>query len=175
VPGLLKTLSNNRAISVRAGVKLFEVTDVMLLDEASDVGARNERHAAVVYTGPTAGLEIVHGIVDRIFALLEIPERPFSWEVGKPADFGKHDLRYFIEPVDDAPSFFPGRGARIVLEDKAGVRVVLGNMGVLHPKVLGNYELGFPASALELNIEPLVGAEHYHARKAGALGRGIIH
>ncbi len=158
VPGLLKTLSNNRAISMRTGVKLFEVTDVMLLDAASDVGARNERHAAVVYTGPTAGMEITHGIVDRIFALLEIPPRPFTWEAGKADDFGKHGLRYFVEPTDDVASFFPGRGARVCIEDAAGVKTAVGTMGVLHPKVLANYELVYPASMLELNIEPLVGA-----------------
>lgn len=156
LPGLLKTLASNRAVSMRGGVKLFEVTDVMLLDVASDVGARNERHAAVVYTGPTAGFEVVHGLVDRIFALLEIPARPFAWEAGKAADFGKHGLRYAVEASDDVPSFFPGRGARIVLEDAAGTRTVVGSLGVLHPKVLANYELVYPASVLELNIQPLV-------------------
>jgi phenylalanyl-tRNA synthetase beta chain len=158
VPGLLKTLASNRAVSVRAGVRLFEVTDVMLLDGAADVGARNERHVAVVYTGPTAGFEVVHGIVDRLFALLEIPARPFSWEAGAAAaaNFGKHGLRYAIEPTDAVPSFFPGRGARVVLETAAGARTELGTLGVLHPTVLANFELSFPASVLELNIQPLV-------------------
>jgi phenylalanyl-tRNA synthetase beta chain len=162
VPGLLKTLASNRAVSVRAGVRLFEVSDVMLLDGASDVGARNERHAAVVYTGPTAGFEVVHGIVDRLFALLEIPARPFSWEsagaggASAAANFGKHGLRYAIEPTDEIASFFPGRGARVVLETAAGARTDVGSLGVLHPHVLANFELSFPASVLEINIEPLV-------------------
>jgi len=65
VPGLLKTLASNRAVSVRDGLRLFEVTDVMLQDAGSDVGARNERRVAALFTGPTAGFEVVHGIVDR--------------------------------------------------------------------------------------------------------------
>jgi phenylalanyl-tRNA synthetase beta chain len=157
LPGILKTLASNRAVSVRDGLKLFEVTDVMLLDESSDVGARNERHLGVLYTGPTAGFEVVHGIVDRVMELLEIPPRAHSWEVGVESTFGKRGARYAVEPTDDVASFFPGRGARVVIEREGGQAAqVVGTLGVLHPKVLDNFELAFPVSVLEINLEAIV-------------------
>lgn len=161
VPGLLKTLGCNRATSVRDGLKLFEVSDVMLLDAASDVGARNERRLAVLYTGPTAGFEVVHGIVDRVMALLEVAPRAYAWEAGGGASagagaFGKRGLRYAIEATDGVASYFPGRGARVVLESEAGGAVVVGSLGVLHPRVLKNFELTFPCSVVEICIEGLV-------------------
>jgi glycine/D-amino acid oxidase-like deaminating enzyme len=57
-------------------------SDVMLLDGGADVGARNERRLALLYAGATAGLEVVHGLVDRVMQLLEIPVRPYAWEAG---------------------------------------------------------------------------------------------
>lgn len=59
------------------------------------------------------------------------------------------------------PSFFPGRQARVfanrlsVAGEPLGVRE-LGVFGVLHPEVLSAFELPFPASALELDMEALL-------------------
>jgi phenylalanyl-tRNA synthetase beta chain len=175
LPGLLKSLSSNRASGVRDGLKLFEISDVMLLDASSDVGARNERHLAALYTGPTAGFEVIHGLVDRVMMLLEVPVRPYSWAVpaggaggsGGAADgggaaggsvsgpFGRFGKRYYIEAAE-CPSYFPGRGAQVVLEKADGSKVVVGSLGVLHPKVLAAFELAYPVSVLEINIEHFV-------------------
>ena len=43
LPGLLKSLQSNRSTAFKDGVKLFEVSDVVLLDRASDVGRLNDR------------------------------------------------------------------------------------------------------------------------------------
>ena len=32
-------------------------------------------------------------------------------------------------------------------------RLVIGTFGVLHPHVLANYELAYPVSTLEINVE----------------------
>jgi phenylalanyl-tRNA synthetase beta chain len=162
VPGLLKSLASNRGGSIKDGVKLFEVSDVLLLDPSTDVGARNERHLAGVYSGPSAGFEVIHGLVDRVMQLLEIPVRPYKWEadanggVAPAGKFGRGGFRYFVERDDSVPSYFPGRGARIVLEKADGTQLVVGGMGVLHPLVLKNFELSYPASVMELNIEPFL-------------------
>jgi phenylalanyl-tRNA synthetase beta chain len=187
VPGILKALQSNRSSRMAEGVKLFEVSDVMLLDPSSDVGARNERRLAALYTGPTAGFEVIHGLVDRIMQLLEVPVRPFKWQqpasggaAAAPASgasaavpaatcaappaaaaaagsFGRGGKRYYIEPAPEVASYFPGRGARVVLESAdGGHKVVLGTFGVLHPKVLANFELVYPVSVVELNIEPFL-------------------
>lgn len=162
VPGLLKALQSNRGARVADGVKLFEISDVMLLDPSTDVGARNERHLGALYTGPTAGFEVIHGLVDRIMQLLEVPARPYKWATAAdgassvPATYSSRSgLRYFVEPAT-VPSYFPGRGAQIVVEREGSEKVVVGSFGVLHPKVLSNFELVFPVSVLELNVEPFL-------------------
>jgi phenylalanyl-tRNA synthetase beta chain len=176
IPGLLKSLASNRAASTKDGLKLFEITDVMLLDAKSDVGARNERRLAALYTGPTAGFEVIHGLVNRIMLLLEVPPRPFAWEAPPAAKggsgggsdaaastkdarlgtFGRGGLRYFIEHDASVPSYFPGRGARVVLEHDSGRTLTVGHLGVLHPKVLANFELVSPVSVVEISLHPLL-------------------
>ena len=48
----------------------------------------------------------------------------------------------------DIRSIFGG-GAGSAPEDKA-----IGVLGILHPTVLEKFEIGFPCSALEINLEP---------------------
>lgn len=167
LPGLLKALSSNKGtVSFSSGVKVFEVSDVMLKDSAADVGARNERRLAALYSGVTAGFEVVHGLVDRVMELLEVPVRPYAWCVaaaggaggpGAAAVYGRGGLRYSVEP-QDSPTYFPGRGASIVIEKADGSRTVIGSLGVLHPEVLKSFGLDHPASVVEFNIEPFVAA-----------------
>lgn len=173
IPGILKALMSNRGARVSEGLRLFEISDVLLLDTSSDVGARNERRLGALYTGPTAGFEVIHGLVDRIMQLLEVPHRPFKWAAAaaaaaggsagaaaeaEAASYGRAGTRYFVEEEKDIASYFPGRGARVVLESAApGVaRRVVGTFGVLHPKVLANFELSYPVSVVEINIEPFL-------------------
>ena len=155
------------------------MSDVLLLDGTADTGASNARHVAALYAGPMAGYEVIHGLVDRLMALLEVPRRPFAWEQaagagagagavvaaggGGGAVYGRGGLRYWVEPEAGVASYFPGRAARLVLERAAGggdgssgggtTRVTAGTFGVLHPRVLAAFELGFPVSVLELDIE----------------------
>jgi len=39
----------------------------------TEVGARNERRVCVVNCNRTPGFEIVHGLLDRLMQLLEVP------------------------------------------------------------------------------------------------------
>lgn len=59
---------------IKDGVRLFEISDVVLRDDASDTGARNCRRLVATYMGPTAGFEIIHGLVDRIMSLVQVWE-----------------------------------------------------------------------------------------------------
>jgi phenylalanyl-tRNA synthetase beta chain len=63
LPGLLKTLRDNKAMGLPVGI--FEVSDVALRDETRERKARNERRWAGVWINKTAGFEIVHGLLDR--------------------------------------------------------------------------------------------------------------
>lgn len=137
LPGLLKTISANKKVPLPH--KLFEVSDVVLRDSETEVGARNNRRLCAVYANKSAGFEIIHGLVDRILLLLEIP-----WSVNKDKN------GYYLRTADD-PTFFPQRCAEIVCYGE-----VIGKMGVLHPDVLSKFELNVPCSAMEINIESFV-------------------
>lgn len=54
-------------------LKLFEVSDVVLADPDTEVGARNERRLCAVNCNKLAGFEVVHGLLDRVMQLLEVP------------------------------------------------------------------------------------------------------
>lgn len=66
LPGLLKTLRENKAMGLPVGV--FEVSDVAMKDETKERRARNERHWAGVWINKSAGFEIVHGLLDRYYS-----------------------------------------------------------------------------------------------------------
>lgn len=75
-----------------------------------------------------------------------------------------------IEPLD--PAFFPGRAATIyyrahpkksaLASIKHDIKAAfhstsdteIGTLGILHPSVLEKFEIGYPCSALEFNLEP---------------------
>jgi phenylalanyl-tRNA synthetase beta chain len=71
------------------------------------------------------------------------------------------------------PAYFPGRAAAIyyrappttysaLTSIKTGIRAVLhnredaeiGTLGILHPSVLEKFEIAYPCSALEFDLEP---------------------
>ncbi|XP_030375764.1 phenylalanine--tRNA ligase beta subunit [Scaptodrosophila lebanonensis] len=137
LPGLLKTLVANRKMPLP--LKLFEISDVVIADEDTEVGARNERRLCAVNCNKTAGFEVVHGLLDRVMQLLEVP-----WKSG---DAPKG---YYLQATED-PSYFPGRCAKIKYND-----VVIGKIGVLHPTILQAFELTTPCSVVEITIEPFV-------------------
>lgn len=133
LPGLLKCLYGNRGEQVPQ--KLFEVSDTVVLDPASETGAKNVRKLAALVIDIASNFEVIHGLLDLLMV-----------KVG--ADFEKRDYQ-LVEDDKDA-RFFPGRGYSVLLK---GTKV--GSIGVLHPEVLANFDLKFPVSALELDFEPL--------------------
>ncbi|XP_052739878.1 phenylalanine--tRNA ligase beta subunit isoform X2 [Bicyclus anynana] len=71
LPGLLKTLAANKKMPLP--LRLFEISDTVLKDEAAETGARNSRRLCAVYCGKAAGFQFVHGLLDRVMALLRQP------------------------------------------------------------------------------------------------------
>lgn len=53
--------------------KLFEVSDIILKDNNMEVGARNNRHLCAIYCNKSDGFELIHGLLDRILQILEVP------------------------------------------------------------------------------------------------------
>ena len=54
-----------------------------------------------------------------------------------------------VEDNEDV-RFFTRRGVSILLRGKK-----IGSMGVLHPEVIGNFELKYPVSALEIDFDAM--------------------
>ena len=74
LPGLLKTVRENRSHALP--IRIFETSDVVFKDITRERQARNVRHAAAVWCNKMAGFEIVHGLLDRAMAMLEVPHIP---------------------------------------------------------------------------------------------------
>jgi hypothetical protein len=228
LPSALKTLAANKTAPLP--VRLFEVSDVVLLDAARDVGARNERRLVAVQANRESGFEVIHGLLNRIMEVLGVRCAKDAADKGKqeggskskaaksscaplsawralhlaahchvhplpsalsctspsalcrlrlvhcrlgarslpsafvsshlatcalkvphaaPVQHSPHLLcRYDWRP-STLPEFFPGRQAEVLFGDK-----VVGSFGIVHPEVLTNFQVTFPVSALELNLEP---------------------
>lgn len=146
LPGLLKTIRENKAHPLP--IKVFETSDIVIKDPTAERQTRNIRHAAAIWCNKTAGFEVVHGLLDRIMAMLEVP---------RIADDAKGSAThgYYMHPID--PTFFPGRVASILYRSgQPGEEITLGVLGILHPTVLASFEIPYPCSALEFNLEPFL-------------------
>ncbi|KAG5403272.1 hypothetical protein IGI04_009391, partial [Brassica rapa subsp. trilocularis] len=95
--------------------RIFEISDVTLLDETKDLGASNRRHLAALYCGATSGFELVHGLVDRIMEVMGVPFLPNGDKTG-----------YHINRSEE-PEFLPGGQASIIYKGEH-----IGNFGIVH-------------------------------------------
>lgn len=90
--------------------------------------------------------------MDRIMRLLDVyPTKKYSG-LDTPIPEGKK--QYYIRE-GHCGTFFPGRCCDIVVID-GEKETVVGHFGVLHPNVVKNFELRYPGSAIEMNIESFV-------------------
>ncbi|KAH6836025.1 tRNA synthetase beta subunit family protein [Perilla frutescens var. hirtella] len=134
MPGILKTVGHNK--DHPKPIRIFEVGDVVLLDEKKDVGASNRRKLAALHCGATSGFELIHGLVDRI---MEANGTPFV----SPGD----DTGYYIESSNE-PEYLAGRQAHIVYKGEK-----IGAFGIVHPQVLRNFDIPDPCSFVEIDLE----------------------
>ncbi|RDW84581.1 hypothetical protein BP6252_02171 [Coleophoma cylindrospora] len=155
LPGLLKTIRENKKHSVP--IKVFEVSDVAFKDVTLERKSKNERHFAAAWYGKTSGFEIVHGLLDRVLLMLKTAF--VTHEEGLEGKKLQYDVKedpskpdgYWIEEIDE-PTFFSGHAAAIFLRLN-GKAVRIGEFGILHPTVLDKFELRYPVSTLEINLE----------------------
>ena len=76
---------------------------------------------------------------------------------------------YCWRPANDAhDAYFAGRQANIYLQSNASSsssqktdELCIGKFGVIHPEVLAKFDIPFPVSAVELNIEPFCYDQFY--------------
>lgn len=155
LPGLFRTIGSNKNMPLP--LKLFEVGDVVIRDlsKDSDVGARNERRLAAIYHGKKSPkFELIHGLLDRIMQVLDVPY------IGESQTKGSREAKgYYVEACDDSV-YLAGRSARVMYN---GCKI--GSLGVVHPEVLSMFDLTLPTAAIEISIEafPFV-ANNCHLR-----------
>ncbi|KAL4383902.1 hypothetical protein GQ457_15G001010 [Hibiscus cannabinus] len=134
MPGMLKTVGHNK--DHPKPIKIYEVGDVVLLDDKKDVGASNRRLLAALYCGANSGFELIHSLADRIMEVMGTTFVPVPDKSG-----------YYIEQSDE-PEFLLGRQAKIIYKGRR-----IGIFGIVHPEVLNNFDIPDPCSFLELDIE----------------------
>ncbi|PPR96773.1 hypothetical protein GOBAR_AA23913 [Gossypium barbadense] len=170
MPGMLKTVGHNK--DHPKPIKIYEVGDVVLLDEKKDVGASNRRLLGALYCGANSGFEggktKINESLEKYKGQKVMPSRPSTLSF-KSFQFGVvliHSLvdrimevmgtpfvpvgdksGYFIE-LSNEPEFLSGRQAKIIYK---GGRI--GIFGIVHPEVLNNFDIPDPCSFLELDIE----------------------
>ncbi|CCD26087.2 phenylalanine--tRNA ligase subunit beta NDAI_0G03100 [Naumovozyma dairenensis CBS 421] len=145
LPGILKTVKENRKHSLP--IKVFETGDVVFKNNSLERKAYNERHWGAIYVGKNSGFEIIQGLLGKIM-------QTFRTEWIADYGAGSTGRGYWIEQDDSLSTYFPGRGARVMFRSKEGENAkVVGNLGVLHPEVMNNFDVPFAASFVELNAE----------------------
>ena len=134
IPGLLKTLNSNQ--NERIPQKIFEISDVAVLDNTHDTGARNHRKICIMQLNTSASFEVIHGALCLLMTKIGAVQ-------------GKHyNLKEHADGEDK--KYFSKRGANVMLLGKK-----IGTIGVLHPEVMENYQLKNPVSVLELDFAPV--------------------
>lgn len=136
IPCLLKTIEKNQVNPLP--LRLFEISDVVVMDPESETGARNKRNLCFAYVNNNSGFEILQGVVDH---LLE-NKLGLKWN--------SKENGYEIKPSKDI-RFFPDRQAEIVIDGK-----VVGIFGIVNPDVSKRFgKVNYPISLAEIEIEEI--------------------
>ena len=80
-------------------------------------------------------------------------------ELGKSLSAAQADssrMSYEWKPSQDS-TFFPGRQAAVFSGGKQ-----VGAFGIVHPNVLDKFDIPYPVSALEINVEPFLFDQNYN-------------
>jgi phenylalanyl-tRNA synthetase beta chain len=123
--GLFEALRENRRRPMP--IRLFEIDNVVELDDAAETGAAEKRHVALVEIGEESGYATARSVID---ALLR--------ELGWPAEYA----------AIDHPTFIEGRAAQVSVGGKS-----VGILGEVHPQVLTDFGLTYPVALAELTLE----------------------
>ena len=130
---LLPSLLKNLAVSKHHAFpqKMFEVSDVITLNENSETYTERKIHLAAVSSHPSANFTEIKSILESLLRNLNCKD----WTIEVKTD----------------ESFIQGRSVKILIKN-----VELGIVGEIHPEVLNNFELENPTCAFELDLQELV-------------------
>ncbi|MBS7288375.1 MAG: phenylalanine--tRNA ligase subunit beta [Candidatus Freyarchaeota archaeon] len=126
LPCLLKVFGNNKHEPLPQ--MIFEVGDVIVLDDEAETGARRILHLAGAIMHSEANFTEIKSVAEGV--LREI------------------DVQDYVFKATDHPSFIPGRCAEVKVRGNH-----IGVVGEIHPKVLNNFELEYPVGAFEYDLQ----------------------
>lgn len=124
LPGLMDVLRGNKHHELPQ--KVFEVDDVVLLDEDFETGARNVRRASAAVVGEGVDFTYIRSVAESLLRELRI-----DWE---------------LEPVD-FPWFLNERAVKFLVDDESW-----GFAGEVHPDIITTFELEHPVVAFEMDL-----------------------
>ena len=126
LPGLMKNLADNKHQAYPQ--QLFEVSDVIEINEKAETRTERRLHVACVSSHPTANFTEIKSCVEALLANLGLK----NWTI--------KETRH--------PSFLQGRAAAIYVKGRK-----IGVVGEIHPEVLNNFGLENPTSAFEIGLQ----------------------
>ena len=125
LPNTISFISKNK--NVEYPQKIFEIGDVVLLDDKLETKSKNIRKICAAITGTNVSYEDISSYLDSLFRSMH-------------SNYSLKDATH--------PSFIPGRCAFVYSGNK-----ILGVIGEIHPKVLKNWNIEMPVSAFEIKLE----------------------
>jgi len=125
IGGLFEALRENRRRPMPQ--RIFEIDNVVELDDTAETGAAEQRRMAFVETGRESGYATARSVVDALM-------RELGWKAEYKAI--------------SHPTFVDGRAASFSVDGKP-----LGILGEVHPEVLTNFGLTHPVALAELTLQ----------------------
>lgn len=126
LPSMMDVLARNKHNEYPQNI--FEVGDVIELDEDDDTGAKTKRKLAIVLCHAKSSFSEIKSLTESFFKNLGIEN-------------------YEIRELEHK-SFIPGRSARIVIQGRD-----IAEFGEIHPIVLEKWGLEIPVAACEVNVD----------------------
>jgi len=124
LPSLMEFYSNNQHVEYPQ--KIFEIGDVVLIDEKQETKARDVRKMAATIADSKVDYYDILAVLDEFM--------------------NSQRKKYKLRKVKHS-SFIEGRVAEIFVENK-----VVGIIGEMHPQVLENWKLEMPIAAFEIEL-----------------------
>lgn len=134
LPVLMKLLQFNR--SEEKPINIFEVGDVVILDNKTLTGTRDEMHICALTHHSFAEFTEIRSAFDFLIQTLGIQKRI--------------SVKSCINPT-----FINGRVGEIMLDNNLKIGII----GEIYPEVLENFGLLYPVAVFEMNLTPLLSKE----------------
>ncbi|MHA1917616.1 MAG: phenylalanine--tRNA ligase subunit beta [Candidatus Ranarchaeia archaeon] len=130
LPSIFGVISRNRHADLP--IRIFEVGDTVIKSKESRTRTMRRSTLGAASIHKNTGFTEMKSLLTTVLHELRIPENAWS-----------------VKPISN-DLLIPGRGAMIFVNNKER-----GILGEIHPQILNNYQIEFPLSVLELQLDQL--------------------